>query len=96
MATWTSLLQTLPVLCRGLRAHLVSRRYLATLRLKLTISLSDVIQVKGLARTYKSYGIFLERLARLLRHGGLLVIVEHCLGYVGPLSGSDKWEALIC
>lgn len=41
----------------------------------------DVIQVKGLARTYKSYGIFLERLARLLRHGGLLVIVEHCLGY---------------
>ncbi|OWZ66878.1 hypothetical protein AYX15_01923 [Cryptococcus neoformans] len=41
----------------------------------------DVIQVKGLARTYKRYGVLLERLARLLRHGGLLVIVEHYMGY---------------
>nr|ODN85138.1 hypothetical protein L203_05090 [Cryptococcus depauperatus CBS 7841] len=36
----------------------------------------DLIQVKGLARSVKSYRSLIERLARLLRRGGLLIMVE--------------------
>ncbi|WVQ74597.1 hypothetical protein IAR50_004198 [Cryptococcus sp. DSM 104548] len=44
----------------------------------------DVIQVKSLARSHRHYPILVERLIRLLRRGGLLILVESHTCYENP------------
>ncbi|ODN76676.1 hypothetical protein L202_05316 [Cryptococcus amylolentus CBS 6039] len=44
----------------------------------------DIIQVKSLARSHRQYPILVERLIRLLRRGGLLILVESHTCYENP------------
>ncbi|WVQ79120.1 hypothetical protein IAT38_001215 [Cryptococcus sp. DSM 104549] len=60
----------------------------------------DVIQVKGWARCTRSYTGLVERLARLLRPGGLLVLVEEGIAYESASGGVlptclRRWEACV-